>query len=332
MPDEVSIPILRDFLYVDIARVRSFLAQMAEGVPEQLVSAVSSGRQRQGGLQLPPISFQATGSNNRQMEETRSLNDSLFMLFEEAAESLGWLRDISEEAADMDAWASGRLHQSLPASSIIRITSSTRLVDATHFRTTLERVVWIMQAVGDVSGTATQAATRGSGGRPGSGAQRQGHQQRRAAARQDELPGGVSAKQVNAIGSLVESLMPAGLSINIMPLGEANSRFALSGTLLDRAEYLEPERAALFGRYGVAPSEWTTVALVTRSTENAARPDLDNLGEITNADGSLNRDAFEAMASGLLTYLEQVGMTEAPQAPGIGVTPLGIYRLVPRVD
>jgi hypothetical protein len=52
---------------------------------------------------------------------------------------------------------------------------------------------------------------------------------------------------------------------------------------------------------------------------------------VTSADGSLNRDAFEAMASAMLGYLEQIGMTEAPQAPGIGITPLAIYRLVPQV-
>jgi hypothetical protein len=124
--------------------------------------------------------------------------------------------------------------------------------------------------------------------------------------------------------------MPAGISVTIMPCGSDHPSFALSGTLLDRADYLEPERAALFSRYGVTPSEWTIVAVVTRSREETTLPDLSNVPSLTHADGVLNRDAFEGFAETMLSYLEQVGMTEAPQAPAVGITPLAIYRIVPQ--
>jgi hypothetical protein len=316
-----SMQVLRDFLYVDIARVRSFLAQMAEGVPQQLVTAMSDTRQRQGGVQLPPFSLQIAGTNENRTEETRSLNDSLFLLFEEAAESLGWLVDISQEAAELESWTSGDLHRRLEPSSIIRVTGSTRLVDATHFRMTLERVLAIMQTIMAFSSGDAAAAT---GNRSHRG------QARGQSASREQLPAGISATQFKAVGSLYESLMPAGISVKVMPCGQDYPAFALSGTLLDRAEYLEPERAALFSRYGVTPSDWTIVAVVTRSKGETAAPDLSNVPSLTNADGSLDRDAFEGFAQTMLNYLEQVGMTEAPQAPAIGITPLAVYRVVPQ--
>jgi hypothetical protein len=312
-------PVLRDFLYIDIARVRSFLAQMSEGVPEQLVSAISSSHGRQGGLRLPPISFELTGGDQQRIEETRSLNDILFVLFEEAAESLGWLTDITDIASAPTSWTSGELQRLLPPSTIIRVTGGTRLIDATHVRTTLERVLSVMQTV------MSFASPQGATARP-SGSQR--GQARARSNQSQQLPGGVTVAQVKAIGSLFEALMPAGVSVKVMPCGAGNPSFALSGTLLERAEYLEPERAALFSRYGVTASDWTVVGVITRSAETAV-PDLDNMPSMTDASGSLDRAAFERFAEVLLSYLEQVGMTEAPRASEIGITPLAVYRVVP---
>jgi hypothetical protein len=312
-------PVLRDFLYVDIARVRSLLAQMSEGVPEQLVAAMTRARDRRGGLNLPPVSFELKGGSEDRREETRSMSDMLFVLFEEAAESLGWLQDISDTAADPISWSSGELPSSLPPSAMIRVTGPTRLVDATHFSATLERFSSIMQMVMSLQ-PQQGASGRTTGGQRGQA--RSGRPQER------QLPGGVTPSQVEKIGKLYQSLMPAGISAKVMPCGTDYPSYALSGVLLDRAEYLEPERAAIFSRFGVVPSEWTVVGTITRS-EKAGIPDISNAPSITNADGTLDRNAFERFAELTLSYLEQVGMTEAPRAPEIGITPLAIYRVVP---
>jgi hypothetical protein len=291
---------------------------MSEGVPEQLVAAVTNSRGRKGGLNLPPVSFELSGGGERRQEETRSMSDMLFVLFEEAAESLGWLRDISDIACNPVSWASGDLHKSLPASTMIRVTGPTRLVDATHFSATLERFTSIMQmamALQSQQGAPAQA-NRGQRG------------QARPGQQPKLLPGGIKTSQVEAIGKLYQSLMPAGISAKVMPCGAGYPSYALSGVLLDRAEYLEPERAAIFSRFGVVPSDWTTVGTITRS-EKAEVPDLSNAPAITNADGTLDRSAFEKFAELMLSYLEQVGMTEAPRAPEIGITPLAIYRVIP---
>lgn len=58
-----------------------------------------------------------------------------------------------------------------------------------------------------------------------------------------------------------------------MPCGDEAADYSLAGVMLDRSDYIEPERSAMFGRYGATANEWTLVALITRlSTRGAPNP------------------------------------------------------------
>ncbi len=122
-------PIVRDFLYVDVGRVRSLLAQVAGGAPQLVEDKSARLRSLGGTFGIPPFGLSAGSGKNSETTETRSLTDLTFVLFEEAAEAVGLLTDVTEMARREDAWRSGDLQSQLEVSQVIRVTGATRFID-----------------------------------------------------------------------------------------------------------------------------------------------------------------------------------------------------------
>lgn len=112
-----------------------------------------------------------------------------------------------------------------------------------------------------------------------------------------------------------------------MPCGADAPDCSFSGTLLNRSDYLEPERTALFGRYGADPSDWTVVGLVTRYADAPGDDGMVDLSAFSP--DQFDRLALEGLVAALLKKLETLGVADAPRWPSISITPLGIYRGLP---
>jgi hypothetical protein len=99
MPDET---LLRDFIYLDIERVRSFVAQIAGGLTSELGTKdeqkTAHKTELQGGL--PAGIVKGTGGTDyhyvRTQSETRSLHDAIFHEFHGAVLDAGQLIDLEE--------------------------------------------------------------------------------------------------------------------------------------------------------------------------------------------------------------------------------------------
>jgi len=89
---------LRDFIYVDVDRVRSLLAQLAGGVVEGSVERLTKSRDARAGGSIFGL-FELGGGllRERATEQTKSLQDALFLLFEDAASQSG-LFDLSVDS------------------------------------------------------------------------------------------------------------------------------------------------------------------------------------------------------------------------------------------
>jgi hypothetical protein len=107
-----------------------------------------------------------------------------------------------------------------------------------------------------------------------------------------------------------------------MPCGVDSPDCAFTGVLLDRSDYIEPERSVIFSRYGSDAGEWTLVGLVARHGRELAETDV-----MTGV--SLDQLGIENLAVGLLGVLSQIGATGAPAFPTISVVPLALYRVLP---
>jgi hypothetical protein len=115
-----------------------------------------------------------------------------------------------------------------------------------------------------------------------------------------------------------------------MPCGADHPEACFSGVLLDRSDYIDPERFAIFSRYGSRLRDWTVVGTVTRiSTPRTPAVTLESLAsEVLTPQGLLDRNRLEDMLNKLLEYCEAQGITEGPRWPSIVITPLAVYQQV----
>lgn len=325
-------PFVRDFLYVDINRVRSLLAQLAGGAPEVVKEKTSSLSALRATLGLTPFSFEHARERRDEQEESRSLTDLTFVLFEESAEAVGLLSDLSDRASVVDNWRSGRLHQDLEVSQLIRVTAPVRVLDPVYFQRSVERLDDLVEAYAamstdqrDPSAPAKARPPQGRGpvgGRPT-------HKNAAVAAKKQELLGSLPADALPIIGRLIGGLLQGGVWIRSMPCGEGFPDCSFAGALLDRTAYIEPERDALFSRYGVKSSQWTLVAIVSRFATRGV-PSSPPIPSPASGSATMDRLQLEEMAAGLLQMFETTGVAEAPREPSISITPLALYRpLVP---
>jgi hypothetical protein len=306
---------LREMLYVDTGRVRSYLAQMEQGLPERVQQAEEGMRRWAAGVNLMAVRAEAGGQSAGREQTERTLSDLHFAIFEEVAEAVGFLTDVSDRVVDLDAWTSGRLHQSLQEGHAIRVTAPARLTDGEHIIALLQKLV----------------RTRGGGAAPGVQGEAAAAEQLYATMSgggQDAEPDGQFLSEMEG---MVRLLFATGIWVRCMPCGAAHPEACFSGVLLDRSEYIDPERFAIFSRYGPQLREWTVVGTVTRISTPTQAPalDLDSLAsEVLTPQGLLDRNQLEDMLSRLLDFCEAQGITEGPRWPSIVITPLAVYRQV----
>lgn len=299
--------VLRDYLYVDIGRVRSLLAQLEGGVPQQVVQRQEATKHRLARLGIGPLAVEGGSDKGGQQEETRSLQDLHFALFEESAEALDKLRDLSEELANPVAWQGG---PAVELGQIIRVSGDTTIADGRHTAEQVERLASISSIVAAL----TESPQRGQAGKP---------RQNRSLP-DPELAPGITASMLKKFGSFLQTISPPGVSVTINPCGEDQPELCIKGVLLDQAEYLGSERSVLFSRYGYTASAWTTVGIVTRlgGEQQTATP-------FQLPSGAFNAKALAIMSTTLLQAIDSTGLTDAPIYPGFSITPLAVYRLVP---
>ncbi|MBN9611266.1 MAG: hypothetical protein J0I11_18355 [Actinobacteria bacterium] len=326
-------PTLKEFLYVDIDRVRSLLAQLAGGIIEQV--RASSANTMTGGAQALILGIGGRGerASSSQYEESRSLQDLTFDAFERLADENAYVTDLPPESRDAAKWQVGEIQSALLPGQIIRVNCEVQLLDAEFFESRVQRLLHLSKSIYSMQeGAASQYASRSSSSTKRTADNKAAIRERDAGLA--AMMGGISHHQLEAIVRAVRAFVGDSVSIRILPCGLGHLEFAFIGNLLGRREYIQEERENLFSRYGQAPTKWTTVFQVAAVP---AEPDAGSesyTAEDTTVDGSdqVLRSKMEKNAAGLLSYMEFLGIVEGPRWPSVSVTPLGIYRTVPRTS
>lgn len=130
---ESDIPDVREYIYVDSNRVRSLLAQMSDGLPDEKATSKSRSFTLRAGLKLNGIE-RGQGSTS---SETLSLADLHVSLLEEAATALGMLPDLSERASKEKFWLRGKVRKSLEPGTLLRVTAPALIVDPSSIMNSL---------------------------------------------------------------------------------------------------------------------------------------------------------------------------------------------------
>lgn len=124
LPD-ADVPDLREYLFVDVPRVRMLVSQLRGGAPEIATSTTGRSSRLRANLKL----FEGERSKKRSDEDTIALSDLHVSMLEEDAEAVGMLTDLSDRAGNPKFWKRGGLRRSLEPGMLLRVNAPTRLMD-----------------------------------------------------------------------------------------------------------------------------------------------------------------------------------------------------------
>ena len=126
---ETDLPDLREYLFVDVPRVRMLVSQLRGGAPETTKSVTGRSGRLRASLKL----LEGERTSQRSEEDTLALSDLYVSMLEEDADALGMLSDLSGRANKPKFWKRGGLRRSLEPGMLLRVTAATRLMDASGF-------------------------------------------------------------------------------------------------------------------------------------------------------------------------------------------------------
>lgn len=342
--------VIREFLYVDVQRTRSLLAQLDQGVVEASVTRASLDDVSEVGATIFGVGGKGTWGASESREESRSLQDLTFAVFEDAAAAQGIIVDV-EASSDPDDWTSGAVHGVLAEGEIVRVTGDLLITDPSYIGARFDALDGFMTALIEMqTQVAVQAAQaiadiqisslREQLSNASQNQRKQVERQIKAiserietearAAVETELGGRSSIDQMKSVMKVVTSFVGEAIAVRVLSCGFDHPEMGFAGSLLGRDDYLQRERDELFSRYGSVLTRWTVVMQIARLPDEAdSEGDFDIDPEVLSSGGGINRAAFERAAAQLLRMMESVGISEGPRWPTISVVPLAIYRAVP---
>lgn len=139
---ESEVPDVREYIYVDTDRVRSLLAQMSDGLPDEKATTTSRSSRLRLGLRAAGMEKARDTSDSERL----SLADLHVSLLEEAGTALGLISDLSDRVSREKFWLRGKVRNQLQPGMLIRVTAPTLLVDPSSIMKTLRG---FQTAIGD---------------------------------------------------------------------------------------------------------------------------------------------------------------------------------------
>ncbi len=344
---------IREFLYVDVQRARSLLAQLEDGVVEQYVKRTALDDVGELGATIFGIGGKGTWSAQESHEESRSLKDLTFVVFEEAARAQGLIVDV-DPSSDPEHWRSGSVHATLREGEVIRITGDVLITDPSYISARFAALSNFITALVEMQvESAVNAALalrsaeldglREQMARANSGQRKQIERKLESAETQvradaqrlveDQLGGETGIEGMRSIMKVMTSLIGESVGVRLLSCGLDHPEMGFAGSLIGRDEYLQRERDELFSRYSSVLRAWTAVMQVAHipnegETTAALQMDTSSWQQLVTGP-ALNRAAFDKAAADLLRMMDSIGVTEGPRWPTISVVPLAIYRSIP---
>lgn len=324
--------ILREFLYVDTDKVRAMLAQLDGGVTEESRETEREESRTTVGPRVAAQYFKGVGIESYTQ---KSFGDALFPMLEDALESEGLLRDISQEVADIEQWNSGDLKKRVAPGSLVRISAPGSLFDARYVASAFSAFGAVNVGLQGIGAAPVSPPAPPGKGKQGQGHRRDGVSKPKSDASsplqlEDSIPdfpgiGGTTGSMLRSFVQISRGIFAPGLHINLTPVAGV----LIGARLQEGRRFLDSEADILFARYGTERQEWTLMGSVgSYGTEETVVPEMD----FYNPDGSVNRGDFAECMNAQMRNLGRIGFIDLPQYPGFSVVPFAVYRSIPRTD
>lgn len=287
---------LRDFIYLDIERVRSFVAQVSGGLTSELGTKDEEKSAEKAELQggLPAGILKGTAGVDyhyvRTQSETKSLHDAIFQEFQRAILEAGRLIDLT-------TLTEGDWSDDLFTDGAFLVTDGAlKIMDYRSAALTIQALPKIEAAVSRLSSLGQTPAVKPK--------DRKGQQAQIA-----QLP-------LKEMVSVIEQFYGDTTRLKVFPFPSMPS-LVLVGTA-ERTMFRYPPDL-LANTYGmVIDAGWNYVLQVNRGVSYP-------LGQLSSATGNQVEDSLEQLVD-LLVGLNV--MAQGVQFPAVAVTPIAVFRTV----
>jgi hypothetical protein len=307
---------LKDFIYIDVPRMESFLAQFQRGLVKEIVESTSGQKgieaELSGGIPWLQTKLSGSGGTAKEQKTSKTLHDYLYTVLEK---ELGDRVIETVKAFSPEDWQSGVVHQRLGKrqTDFVKIKGRVRILDFASMGLQLETFARMMESFSQVQSAASKAKQAS----PSSA--RRGRQSKRKSSKKDE--------EILQFIALIKEFYGDLIILKVYPV-LGNDGYYFVGAL-DKS-YLQDERAHMLLKFGTSPLiDWTVFAQVasvpqeTQQTQGPQFPDLPQLSPEQFKDFS---DMITTMLEALGAVFAQTGFTMSVKYPAISITPLAIYR------
>ncbi|MEW6216201.1 MAG: hypothetical protein AB1543_00735 [Candidatus Bipolaricaulota bacterium] len=297
---------IRDFIYLDWERVRSFSAQLLGGVPQEslLESGHEIGVEGQVEAGLWAIAKGRGGGDYRYFSgqsETRSLHHHVYALFEAALEKHNMLVDI-DEGFNFALWTEDQFNDG----QFVRVRGVVRLMDYAWVARMLDGLPRLMELASHVQALALKQKKDA-----GQLTEQQFMIQQRGIGKMEKK---IKDLGLQKLTEMIDQLYGSVVRLKVVPSkAHPESIFVASGD----PRCFHDSAAALSQKYGYEiDARWIALGQVNRPREASAG--------VPRPIGNQMEDAFEQLAL-LVNDLGRV--ISAARFPAVSLTPISVYRV-----
>ncbi|MCK4475164.1 MAG: hypothetical protein KAU16_00365 [Methanophagales archaeon] len=299
---------VKDFIYLDMDRVRSFTSQLYQGIPESIDT--KNGREQdikgkvKGGVPLL-ISGGLEGSLlfRQEKTETKSLQHHIYVLFENKLNDLNELKVLDGKFDEKD-WVDGGVREDLKETDFIKITANVKIFDYEY----LDNVFKIIK---ELPSTIAELISMDS------------TKDKRKQVKKNLLKEmGVHdwGNTINSISKFINTMYKGIISLKIYPVSTDSTPYLL-GRL--NKNYLQYDRENLLFQYGTEPNQkWTIVGQISTIPDEKG-----TTVEEPQLKDEYNMLDMENMMEYILKIMVTTGLKFSVSYPSIGIIPLAIYRV-----
>ncbi|MEU0510158.1 MULTISPECIES: DUF6414 family protein [Amycolatopsis] len=342
------VPILRDYLYLDVDKVKSIAGQLEWGVPEDTSLSEKTGGKRNLGWDK---AIGLGAENSREVITQRSVLDSLFPDLEAVLEG-AWLQDVSESFRADNPGLHDELKKKHPEGSLVRLTADCYLLDSQYLTEsflnlslTINGVQWFgsevlaaaMRALPDTSEQAIEEAILQIRGPKGAEIPDLGAADVESRMYDFGSDIGISTDYVRALMRTIRGIVPPGLNMYAFSSGGDGS-VSMAARLQRERRYLDADPDVVAANFGLDSQPWTIVGTIghyssggsVQTAEETPEQQFENFMQGTAE--KFNRGNFIRQMSTTLSQFGRLGFLNIPQHPGFTIVPIAVYRAVAPVD
>lgn len=333
-----GVQILRDYLYLDVEKVKSIAGQLQYGVPEESRQATRNVKRGNVGWSAV-LSFSPESGEENAI--SRSTLDSLFPELEGDLEAGGWLVDISDVFGREGQEALDVIKQSRPEASIFRVTASGYLFDSRYLADIMGGFSAAVAGLSELAksqpgGVASTGSSQKSPGRKGN--QSKGQQwsadnsSKMLEDSVEDFPAidDVSAAYLRSILHISRGLYKPGLNL-VLSGSSQSGAMTIGARLQENRRYLDADPDIIGSRFGMLQQPWTIVGTVGHYSHGRDRLDTTQIANsMRTTEEQFDRNGFIKLINSVIQNVGSAGIADLPQHPGMSAIPIAVYRSASR--